>query len=100
MAVSNVLSPFLQENIRDEIELTGDKDGSNQIFLTPGLEKFISDSNIRPKLYFNSGRFVQDCDFTLIESGGVGTGFDGIKFTFDIKPIPSDQIFMDYIIDA
>lgn len=87
---------ILLRRFRCEIELVGVKDGSNTTFHTP--EKFVQNANIRIKVYFNGQRLRSGVanDFTVAESGGVGTGFDTIIMA--TAPMSFDVLMADYII--
>lgn len=71
--------PFV---FKQNIPLIGTLDGVNRIFTTP--DKFIQgtfDGNIFSIMVFHNGQeLVPNIDFTISESGGIGTGNDTITF--------------------
>lgn len=90
MAVARVL---LQGVLKCQVEPTGAKDGANLDYALP--EFFLEDSI---KVYRNGIRQFKGatCDYTVSESGGLGTGFDTIEFV-DRPLITGDNLFADYI---
>lgn len=83
---------------RTEIELIGTKDGSNVVFTTP--EKFIVNANLGIKTFWNGRKLARDKDFTVSESGGVGTGYDTITILWTkLKPRTTDELIADYYVD-
>jgi hypothetical protein len=90
--------PFL---FKQGIELIGIKNSSNRVFTTP--EAFINGtfgSNIFRILLRHNGRvLVLGIDYTVSESGGIGTGFDTITF-ISFKPKSKSELFADYVIEA
>lgn len=73
------------------IEPTGLVNGSNTIFTTP--EPF-DETSIR--VYRNGQRQTLNGDYTVSESGGVGTGFDTITFAIACTPKTGSIIRVDY----
>jgi len=76
-------------------EPTGAKNGVNKDFTTADF--FIHEVAGRSvKVYLNGVRQNEGvgCDYTVTESGGVGTGYDTI--VFDVAPIAIDLILVDY----
>lgn len=90
--------PFL---FRQNVALNGVKNGTNRTFTTP--EKFINGSylgqDFRILIRFNGRGLEQNVDYTLIESGGVGTGYDTIVF-ISLIPEEIDRLVVDYVIKA
>lgn len=81
---------------RTGVQLVGVIDGLNNIFITPGSEKFTHNLPfITPAVFYNGQRLVLLDDYTLTESFGVGTGFDTINLFF--APKLGDKIMADYI---
>ena len=74
------------------IEPTGLVDGINAEFTTP---EFFDPSTIR--VYRNGQRETLDEDFTVSESGGVGTGFDTVTFDSACVPKTGSIVRVDYI---
>jgi len=89
---------ILLRRFRWEIDLLGVKDGVNKTFTTPPPEKFVQKDNIKIQVYFNGQRLRHGAtnDFTIAESGGVGTGFDTIILA--IAPRNQDVVTADYIV--
>jgi hypothetical protein len=82
------------DDFRWQIDLVGDKNGSNVIFLLP--EKFDQDTI---RVYRNGQRLMVGAgdDFTISESGGAGTGFDTITL-LDRPPRSDENLFADYVV--
>jgi len=74
--------------------LLGTNNGINTIFTT--AEKFVVDGEQNPTVWFQGQRLFAGptCDYVLSESGGVGTGFDTVTFTF--APPATSNLVMDY----
>ncbi len=93
VAVVGSLSVRIGEN------LSGQIDGALSAFLTPS--KFLHNiPGDTVRVYFNTGRLVfgATADYTVSESGGVGSGFDTINLTFTPKIPPGrpDRLVVDY----
>jgi hypothetical protein len=74
--------------------LTGTVDGVNTTFTAP--EKFRHDPpNFDIAIYFNGQRVIRGDDFTVSESGGIGTGYDTVETIFVMKT--DDKIWADYV---
>lgn len=84
---------------KEDILLLGTIDGSNTIFLTPTV--FIYDSEHKIIVYKNGVKQLIGDDFTIFESSGPGTGYDGIILTVPptVIPTPTDVITADYYIN-
>lgn len=80
---------------RWDVALLGVKNGVNSIFTTP--EKFIQSGNFKVLVYWNGRRLRETNDYTVSESGGVGTGFDTVTFLFAKPPVSSSVLTADYI---
>jgi hypothetical protein len=81
-------------NIRQEILLTGSIDGANTTFTTP--EAFLqSPPNYSIAVYYNGQRIFLNDDFTVQESGGIGTGYDTVETLF--TPKAGDKLWADYV---
>jgi hypothetical protein len=82
------------------MELIGNIDGVNRIFTTtqPFINGTWGNNSFAIKIYHNGRTLVNTIDYILAESGGVGTGYNTIIFTF----VPSDRsvIRADYIVAA
>lgn len=82
-------------------DLVGIKNGANPDFAVPGGEKFIQVGENVIRVYRNGLRqnFGADSDYTVSESGGVGTGYDTITFTGP-APLDYEELRADYMVDA
>ena len=80
--------PFV---FKQGVSLIGTQDGSNRIFTTP--DKFINgtlgNNEFRIKITHNGRDLVENQDYTLLESGGAGTGFDTIVFVSFMPAVKS-----------
>lgn len=79
--------------------LIGSFDGINQSFYT--LEKFINDTfgnnEFRIMVKRNGRILTEGVDYIVSESGGLGTGYDTVKFICN-PPYETDNIEVDYIV--
>jgi hypothetical protein len=64
---------------RESVALIGAKNGANSTFTTP--DKFMFDADRKIKPIWNGRRLSYPNDFTVFESGGVGTGYDTVRLT-------------------
>jgi len=84
---------------KDEIPLIGVKDGINRVFTTP--DKFLNGiyfgNNFHIHIKHNGRDIYEGIDYTISESGGVGTGFDTINI-FSFTPKPRSLLFASYVI--
>jgi len=85
---------------RFQVQLVGSKDGVNRIFTTP--EKFMHDPTIGLTIdvWHNGRRLMQGLnpsvgDYSVSESGGLGTGFDTINL-YTFAPIERSCLVADY----
>jgi len=77
--------------------LLGAKDGVNLVYTTPSSENFVHNLPfLSIQVYYNGVRQTLLDDYTVSESGGVGTGFDTI--TMGVPMRPGDKLIADYII--
>lgn len=77
--------------------LVGPKDGVNEVFTTPGLEKYVHNLPFLDiSVYYNGIRLALLDDYMVVESGGAGTGYDTI--IMNIPPLFNDHLFADYIL--
>ena len=75
--------------------LIGATNGVNTVFTTP--EIFLhSPPNTEAKVYYNGQRVARAGDYTVSESGGIGTGFDTVTFLF--APRFGDTLWADYLV--
>jgi len=94
LAVIANLKPVPLGKVREQVDLIGNKDGNNRVFILP--EKAIHNPPYsRIKIYFDTRR-LQDTEYIAEESAGPGTGFDKITFTY-FSPKFSSSIFADYL---
>lgn len=86
---------------RQEIPLIGTKDGTNRIFLTPEVFLYgVYEGNIfHIDVSHNGKRVFEGIDYKVIESSGVGTGYDGIQFTTFI-PVSRSVLMANYTISV
>ena len=86
---------------RQQISLIGIQNSINRIFTTP--ETFVDgifDGNEFHILIRHNGRdLVLGVDFTISESGGLGTGFDTIAF-ISFAPKKRSVIVADYVVEV
>ena len=84
----------ISDSVKTDIDtgIVGVQDGTNKQFTTPDifLERSIH-------IYRSGQRLKRINDFTVLESGGVGTGFD--TFVLEIAPRTRDNLVVDYIVD-
>lgn len=79
--------------------LVGPKNGSNQTYTTPGLEKFVHNLPfLSIQVYYNGVRLTLLDDYTIAESGGSGTGYDTV--ILEVAPRANDKLLVDYVITA
>jgi hypothetical protein len=81
--------------MRLDITPAGMVDGVNLVFTTP--EKFVQVVPLTIRVYRNGQRQALVEDYTVSESGGIGTGYDTITFTSGAKVKPGTAIRVDYI---
>lgn len=89
-----------EDKLRMGVFLLGTIDGVNTDFTTP--EKFVFNPGVTEiAVYFNGQRFYQGVtgDFTVSESGGLGTGYDTIHMVVAPRPTGSteDVLLADYV---
>jgi hypothetical protein len=80
---------------RWDIALSGVTNGINVSFATP--EFFLQVSNLHIRVYLNGQRLREGAgnDYTVAESGGLGTGFDTVILA--IAPRSGDTVTADFI---
>jgi hypothetical protein len=75
------------------VGLLGVKNGVNLIFTSP--DKFVNVAGGETiRVLYNGQRLLEIDDYTLSESGGVGTGYDTV--TTLVAPRSSDKLTADY----
>lgn len=80
--------------LRLSIVPAGIIDGSNPNFVTP--EDFVQASPLVIRVYRNGQRQTLGGDYSVSESGGVGTGYDTITFIAPAIPKTGEVIRVDY----
>lgn len=86
------------EDFRWGVDLLGVKDGVNNVFTTPS--NFIQLSNVVINVFWNGRKLKIGNDYTVSESGGVGTGYDTVTFLFPKPPVATSELTADYIADV
>jgi hypothetical protein len=77
--------------------LVGIQDGVNRIFTLPSGEKFAHNlPYLTVSVYVNGLRQVLVDDYTISESGGVGSGYDTV--TLISAPYLDDHLTSDYVL--
>lgn len=85
---------YLEEvNQRYNYTLVGTIDGVNQDFKTDP-HKFTQETGDQIRVFLNGQRLVIVDDYTVSESGGVGTGYDTV--TFVEPPRQLDHVTADF----
>lgn len=99
-----ILQPVSQAGgldlVRIAVPLIGVKDGTNDTFTTP--ENYLNTANLKIALYWNGRRLRAGVDFTMLESGGAGTGYDTVNLLWtaaELLPRASDELVADYYTD-
>lgn len=86
---------------RENIDLIGLQNGVNRQFFTPDL--FLDGSYLGNEfnisVYHNGRKMARDLEYTVSESGGLGTGFNTVNF-IGFSPISSSTIRATYVIKA
>lgn len=79
--------------------LVGTKDGVNTSYIVPDTS-FIQSGEIVIRVYRNGRRMTIGAsnDYTVSESGGVGTGYDTITFNGP-APLSYEVLAADYMVD-
>jgi len=86
---------------RNEFSMIGPRNNSNRTFTVAPGDKFLEgnfkDNEFHIIVEHNGRRLIQNCDFIISESGGIGTGYDTITF-ISFVPNPRSEIVADYAI--
>ena len=95
---SNVKTSYL---LREDIELIGLKNGINRTFYTS--EKFLngillSGDQMHIKVFHNGRALYEGVDYSITESGGIGTGYDTI-YIFSFAPEEQSLLYATYAIN-
>lgn len=81
-----------------QIPPAGAIDGANVVFTTPDF--FCQDPpDFQIKVFRNGQQQTLAGDYTVSESGGVGTGYDTVSFAVACTPKAGEIILVDYVID-
>lgn len=76
--------------------LLGAKDGSNVTYTVPVGDIFTHNLPFFSiQVYYNGQRLILLDDYTVVESGGFGTGFDTV--VLEVAPLFFDKLLVDYI---
>lgn len=82
--------------MRVGVGLIGPFDGDNDVFHTPGYEKFVQNLPFMSlTVYYNGIRQTLLDDYIVVESGGFGTGYDTVIFSVPLRP--GDHLTADYV---
>lgn len=94
VAGGSTLTPVMEQ-------LLGDRDEANKLFTTS--KKILVTATVTPLVIWMGRTLTVDHDFLLVESGGVGTGFDTIDLTpwegQGFLPRSGDSLFAFYFAD-
>jgi hypothetical protein len=82
-------------DLRWDIAVSGSVDGVNLDFITP--EKFVQVAPLTIVVYRNGQRQTLGGDYTVSESGGIGTGYDTITFASGAMVKPGTILRVDYV---
>jgi hypothetical protein len=87
----------LLEKFRWNKDLVGTKDGVNVAFNTPDV--FVQSGSVLIRVYRNGQRLRLGAsnDYTVSESGGVGTGYDTVTFNGP-APLLYEELTADYLV--
>lgn len=81
---------------RTGVELLGAKDLVNSTYTVPFGDTFTHNLPfLTIQVYLNGQRLKLLDDYTVVESGGVGTGHDTV--VLEISPHPDDKVTADYV---
>ena len=76
--------------------MVGLKDGSNLVFTTPTQERYLHNLPFFSiALFYNGVRLSLLDDYMVVESGGLGTGFDTVVLYE--APFSNDHLLADYV---
>lgn len=98
MAATARLRSIAASSFRWDVPLDGVIDGANKTFTVPASEKFVQSGNVHIRVYLNGQRLFAGAsnDYTVSESGGVGTGYDTVDLS--IAPVTGDLVTVDFVI--
>ena len=83
-------------DLRTNVVPLGAINGINTVFTTP--DTFVHDGVANEAVYLRGQRLLEGAgnDYTAVESGGVGTGYDTIVLAR--PPRPNDNLLLDYYV--
>lgn len=89
---------LLEAKRRWNKDLVGTKDGVNQSFTIPDPE-FVQIGETVIRVFYNGQRLRLGSgnDYTVSESGGVGTGYDTVTLV-GVAPFPQEELTADYLV--
>jgi len=77
-------------------QLTGPKDGLNVSYTVPVGDKFTQNLPFFGiQVYYNGVRLTLLDDYSVSESGGMGSGYDTV--VFEVAPRFNDHLLVDYV---
>jgi hypothetical protein len=83
---------------QEQVVPAGAIDGANAVFTTPDF--FDQDPpNFQIAVFRNGQQQTLGGDYTVSESGGVGTGYDTVTFAVICTPKSGEIVTVDYVID-
>ena len=83
---------------RTGVDLLGVKDLANSTYTVPFGDHFTHNLPfLSIQIYLNGQRLKLLDDYTVVESGGTGTGYDTV--VLEISPHPNDKVTADYVAD-
>jgi hypothetical protein len=92
---------ILNFSFKQNVPLTGVKNGSNRVFTVPPPDKFINGplglNEFRILVRHNGKGLLPGIDYTMSESGGIGTGLDTITI-ITFKPVADSTLVADYVV--
>lgn len=96
-----VTTSVLNFSFKQNVQLIGVKNGSNRVFTVPFPDKFINGllglNEFRILVRHNGKGLLPGVDYTMSESGGIGTGLDTITI-ITFKPVADSTLVADYVV--
>jgi hypothetical protein len=96
-----VTTAILNFSFKQNVPLIGVKNGSNRVFTVPFPDKFINGplglNEFRILVRHNGKGLLPGVDYTMSESGGIGTGLDTITI-ITFKPVADSTLVADYVV--
>jgi len=86
-------------DLKYDIHLIGMQDGSNRVFYLPDIfiEGLFMGNEFHIEVFHNGRRLLKGSEFTISESGGVGTGYNTVNFK-NLVPISSSTLRANYAV--